>query len=337
MDDLGQPDEFFAFLETIPGYKLDNFAKDSINFIAAETQFENANYDRAVNSYTDYLRKFPQGRYILPAHYHRGESYSVLKRYSEALGDYEWVVGRGPSRYYIKALEKAAIIAYNHEQNFAKSFDLYQQLEQDAINEDMRFEAQLGGLRSAYRINNTQAVYDLAGKVSNNSFATQSQKSTASFYLGKIAFDRQDYDNAMSSFEDVIRLSDNEQTAEARYLKAYIYYVRRDLETAQTLLINANKESSAYPYWVAKSVILLSDVLAEKGDLYNARAALEALLENYNQDQELVSIAQNKLNQLNTQINQASRLAPNINNSSNRLEMENDTGNNNNNRNNNNK
>ena len=337
VDDLGQPDEFFAFLETIPGYKLDNFAKDSINFIAAETQFENANYDRAVNSYTDYLRKFPQGRYILPAHYHRGESYSVLKRYSEALGDYEWVVGRGPSRYYIKALEKAAIIAYNHEQNFAKSFDLYQQLEQDAINEDMRFEAQLGGLRSAYRINNTQAVYDLAGKVSNNSFATQSQKSTASFYLGKIAFDRQDYDNAMSSFEDVIRLSDNEQTAEARYLKAYIYYVRRDLETAQTLLINANKESSAYPYWVAKSVILLSDVLAEKGDLYNARAALEALLENYNQDQELVSIAQNKLNQLNTQINQASRLAPNINNSSNRLEMENDTGNNNNNRNNNNK
>ena len=337
VDDLGQADEFFAFLETIPGYKLDNFAKDSINFIAAETQFENANYERAVNGYTDYLRKFPQGRYILNAHYHRGESYSVLLRYSEALVDYEWVVSRGPSRYYLKALEKAAIIAYNHEQNFAKSFDLYQQLEQDAVNEDMRFEAQLGSLRSAYRINNTQAVYDLAGKVAQNPYATQGQKSTASFYLGKIAFDRQDYDNALNSFEEVIKLSDNEQTAEARYLKAYVYYVRRDLETAQTLLINANKESSAYPYWVAKSVILLSDVLAEKGDLYNARAALEALLENYNQDQELVSIARNKLNQLNSQINQASRLAPNIN--SNRLEMENDPGgnnNNNNNRNNNN-
>ncbi len=329
VDDLGQADEYFAFLETIPGYKLDNFARDSINFIAAETQFENANYERAVVAFTDYLRKFPRGRYLLEAHYHRGESHSVLRQYSQALSDYEWVVGRGPSRYYLKGLEKAAIIAYNHEQNFAKAFDLYQQLELSASTEDMRFEAQLGGLRSAYRVNNTQAVFDLANKVSNNPNATTEQKSTANFYIGKIAFDRQDYSGALASFDEVIRLSDNEQTAEARYLKAYIYYLRRDLETAQTQLINANKESSAYPYWVAKSVILLSDVLAEKGDLYNARAALEALLENYNEDPELITTAQNKLNQLNSQINQASRLAPNVNR--NTLEMENETGNNNNN------
>lgn len=332
VDDLGQADEYFAFLETIPGYKLDNFARDSINFKAAESQFENANYDRAVASYTDYIRKFPQGRYSLEAHYHRGESYSVLRQYSQALEDYEWVLGRGPSRYYLKSLEKAAIIAYNHEQNFAKSYDLYRQLELSATSEDMRFEAQLGGLRSAYRINNTQAVFDLAGKVANNPNATQAQIATANFYLGKIAFDRQDYTSAMASFDKVIQLSDNEQTAEARYLKAYIFYLKRDLETAQNQLINANRESSAYPYWVAKSVILLSDVLAEKGDLYNARAALEALLENYKEDQELISIAQTKLNQLNTQINRTSRLAPNV--ESNTLEMINEgTNNNGNNRN----
>ena len=35
-------------------------------------------------------------------------------------------------------------------------------------------------------------------------------------------------------------VSDNEQTAEARYLIAYIYYVRRDLEVAQQLCLNAN-------------------------------------------------------------------------------------------------
>ena len=332
VDDLGKADEYFAFLETIPGYKLDNFAKDSINFKAAESQFENANYERAIAGYSEYLRRFPQGRYALQAYYHRGESNSVLRQYSAALRDYEEVVRRGNSRFFLKALEKAAIIAYNHEQNFAKSYDLYQQLEAAANSEDMRFEAQLGALRSAYRINNTQAVYDLAGKVANSPNATPQQRATAKFYIGKIAFDRQDYDNALASFEEVIANSDNEQTAEARYLKAYVYYLRRDLETAQTLLINANKESSAYPYWVAKSVILLSDVLAEKGDLYNARAALEALLENYNDDQELVNIAQTKLNTINSQINQASRLAPNTDATRRGLlEME-ESGNNNNNR-----
>ena len=72
--------------------------------------------------------------------------------------------------------------------------------------------------------------------------------------------------------------------------------------------INANRESSGYPYWVARSVILLSDILAEKGDLYNARAALEALLENYNEDPELVQTARTKLEQLETLISRGSRL-----------------------------
>nr|HQU58050.1 hypothetical protein [Saprospiraceae bacterium] len=76
----------------------------------------------------------------------------------------------------------------------------------------------------------------------------------------------------------------------------------------QRLCIEANKQSSAYPYWVAKSVILLSDVLTEKGDLYNARAALEALLENYNEDAAVVAEARQKLAAINTQLNRSSRL-----------------------------
>ncbi|MEZ5044248.1 MAG: tetratricopeptide repeat protein [Saprospiraceae bacterium] len=330
IDDLGKADDYFSFLETIPGYKVDNFAKDSINFKAAEAQFENGNYQRAVDAYTDYIRKFPTGSYLLTAYFHRGESYSILRQYSPAFKDYDFVVSKGTSRYYVKALEKGAIIAYNHEQNFNKSFELYTLLESAATNEDMRFEAQLGSLRSAYRIGNTQAVYSLAGKVANSPSASQQQVATANFYLGKIAFDRKEYDNALTTFEKVKKLSDNEQTAEARYLIAYIYYLKRQLDTAQNLCINANKESSGYPYWVAKSVLLLSDIFAEKGDLYNAKAVLEALLENYKEDEDLISSARTKLATINKQLNQTSRL--DLGGDSNRLEF--DEGGNNNNKNN---
>lgn len=324
VDDLGRPDDYFAFLETIPGYKIENSTKDSINFAAAESQFENGNYDRAIRGYTDYLRKFPTGRNALIAYYHRGESYSVLRQYSNALRDYETVFNKGQSRFYLKALEKAAIIAYNHELDFNKSYQLYSRLENDATNEDLRFEAQLGALRSAYRTNNTRAVYDLAAKVSNHPRATNLQQATANFYLGKMAFDQKDYDNALNAFEKVTRQSDNEQTAESRYLVAYIYYLKRDLERAQEIAINANRESSAYPYWVANSIILLSDILSEKGELYSAQAALEALLDNYNEDQDLVNIARTKLDQINRQINSSNRLVPRDNSG----ELELDEGNN---------
>lgn len=310
VDDLGKPDEYFAFLETIPGYDVKDDEKEAINFKSAEAQYENGNYEKAIEAYTSYLRKYPRGRNTLVAHYHRGESHGVLKQYGEALKDYEYVISKGPSKYYAKALPKAALIAYNFEKNFAKAYDYYTKLEEVAEDDDTRFEAQLGALRSAYRSDNNQAVLSLADQVANHPNSTDDQKAAARFYQGKVAFDQKDYDKARTAFNEVVNLSDNEQTAEARYLIAYIYYLQRDLNTAQQLCLNANNESSNYPYWVAKSVILLADILAEKGDLFNAQAALESLIEHYDEDQELVNIAKAKLAKIKEQSAASSRIAP---------------------------
>lgn len=315
VDDLGQTDEYFAFLETIPGYKVGSDEKEAISLKAAESQFENGNYEKAIEAYNDFLRKYPSGRNSLLAHYHRGESYSVLKKYSEALIDYDFVIQKGQSVYYAKALKKAGLIAYNHEQDFAKAFSYYSLMETAASDDDTRFEAQLGAMRSAYRINNSSAVFSMAEKVSKNPRATDEQKATAYFYLGKIYSDQKSYDKALSALNEVTKLSDNEQTAEARYMIAYIYYMQRDLDIAQQLCLNANKESAGYNYWIAKSVILLADILAEKGDLFNAQAALEGLIENYDEDQELVAIAKAKLQQLKTNAASSNRLIDDTDNS----------------------
>lgn len=307
IDDLGRTDDYFAFLESIK-YDVDEGQKEEVAFKAAESQFENGNYDRAIEGFNRYLRQYPNGRNSLTAHYHRGESYSVLKQFSLALKDYEFVVDKGPSNHYLKALEKAAIIAYNHEQDFGKSYNLYTKLEQSAVNDDQRFEAQIGALRSAYRAGNSDAVYNLANKVVNNNRVSEDQEAAANFYLGKVAFDRKDYDNALSAFAQVKRLSDNELTAEARYLEAYIMYLRKDLDRAESLIKEASRASSSYPYWVASGIILISDVYAEKGDLFRAKATLEALLANYNEDEELVKTAQQKLDRIKARERASNRL-----------------------------
>ncbi len=308
VDDLGKPDDYFAFLETIPGYKVNNSAKDDLSFKAAETQFENANYDRAIDGYSQYIKKFGNGKNILRAYFNRGESYSILKKYSEALKDYAFVVNKGQSQYYLKALRKAAIISYSHEKNYSRAYDFYSKLEAAATNDDVKFDAQLGALQSAYRMDDFEAVANMADKVRSNPRASKEQRAMANFYIGKIAFDNKNYDKALASFNQVTKNSDNEQTAEARYLIAYIYYVRRDLDIAKQLCLNANQESSSYQYWVAKSVILLADILSEQGDLFNARAVLEGLIENYKEDQELIKIAKAKLAQLQDKEESSSRL-----------------------------
>ena len=310
VDDLGKADDFFAFVETIPGLTVGADDKEALNFKAAESQFNNGKYEQAIAGYSQYLGKYPNGQNVLLAYYRRADAYSVLKQYSKALQDYERVAARGASKYYSKSIQKAALIAYNHEQNFQKAYQLYVQWEQAAENSEDRYEAQEGAMQSAYRLNNLSAVLTWAEKVASNPQATEEQKANASYYVGKIAYDQNDYNKALAALNDVTKNTNNEKAAEARYLIAYIYYVQRDLELAQQLCLNANKESSAYPYWVAKSVILLADVLAEKGDLFNAQAVLEGLIENYDDDPELVNIAKAKLEQLKGREAAASRLIP---------------------------
>jgi len=308
VDDLAQPDVYFAFLETIPGYKVQAGEKESINFKAAASQYENGNYGKAIISLNNYIRLYPGGKNIIKAYFYRGDAHTAEKQYTEALRDFEKVIEKGNSSYYVKALDKAAIIAYYHAEDYEKSYDFYSRLEAATDKMDTRLEAQEGALSSAYLIGNGTAVLAYADKVLKNPDVTTEQRALASFYVGKVAFDKEEYLDALRAFNEVTKSSNNEETAEARYLIAYIYYVQRDLEVAEQITLNAQAESSEYPYWAGKSIILLADILAEKGDVLNARAVLEGWIESYNEDEELLNIAKKKLEQLKAREAASNRL-----------------------------
>ncbi len=308
--DLGQPDEYFAFLETIPNFKTDNYSRDSLSFKAAIAPYEEGDYARAIQQLTDYLRKFPNGSHALEALYSRGDSYLALKQYSQALQDYRKVVERGKSRFYLKALEKAAIIAEEHEKDYDLAYEYYRKLMDEAVSDDQRLLAYTGALAAAWQTKRTDVIPDLARKVINHPGASNLQKAKAYFYMGKVAFDQKDYDTALAAFEHVEALSDNVMTAEARYLIAYIYYLNRDLAKAEEKCMSNNAASGAHKYWVAKSVLLLADIYMERGDLFSARAALEALLEQYKDgDPEILAEARRKLDQVKQASGATNRLS----------------------------
>jgi len=141
----------------------------------------------------------------------------------------------------------------------------------------------------------SKEVNDLVLAVMQHPNATNDHKATAQFYKGKLAFDKNLLNEAVTAFNEVSRLSDNELTAEARYLIARIYYLQNEYELAETLTKEAYKESSNYPYWVAQSLILLSDILVAKEDYFNAKAALEVVIENFKEDEETLDKAKQKL------------------------------------------
>jgi tetratricopeptide (TPR) repeat protein len=315
VDKMGRPDLFFQFFETLPGQEVNADGREAITFQAAQSQYESGNYDRAASALTDYLRQYPNTPNALAATFFRGDSYVALQRYPDALADFEQVANSGPSGYYLPALNKGSLIAYRQVKDYQRSARLFGLLERAAPSEDIRIDAQVGAMQSAYQLNDTRGVEDYAKKVASNPAAATNQRLIANFYIAKLAYDRRDYRTALPALEQVIANSDDERAAEARYLRANIAYLQGELDKAVDLALSANRESSGYPYWVAKTVLVLADALKDKGsdDLYNARAALEALLENYNGDAQIVADARDRLTIVEALINAGSRISAPVN------------------------
>ncbi len=310
VDDLGRPDDYFSFLETVPGFKLDASVRDSINFASAQGQYQSANYDRAIEQYSSYLAEFPKGAYASEAFYRRADAYLILQQFPEALSDFEQLIQRGEGPYYAEALEKAALLAYDAEQDFAKAYRYFSRLLETNSEQARDPATRLNAIRAAYRSKNTEAVYALAQPIIQAPNLPEKDKAIAGFYLGKVAYDQKDYDRALASFNAVIRNNEGEAAAEARYLVARIYYLRRELDLAEAIAIQAQRQSAGHPYWVAKSTLLLIDLFLEKEDFLSARAVAEGLVTNYRGDKDLEREAERKLKEVQRAADAASRVAP---------------------------
>ncbi len=309
VDDLGKPNEYLAFLETVPGVKLDNSVRDSINFASAQNKYQEGDYTEAVDQYTSYLNNYPGGGYAVEALYRRADAYLVQRKYKEALSDFESIVQRGAGQYYTEALTKAARIAYDSERDFEKASRYYNKVIEDA-GDQASPELRLMALRASYRSGDAKAVYGLTQQINADPNASEPTRAIASFYDGKVAYDRKDYDRALASFDRVVEVDDGEAAAEARYLTGRIYYLQRNLEKAKEVAISAQRKSSGHPFWVARSVLLLTDVFVDQGDLLSARAVAEGLVENYRGNEKLEAEAKKKLAEVTRAMDAASKVRP---------------------------
>ncbi|MBC7886188.1 MAG: tetratricopeptide repeat protein [Saprospiraceae bacterium] len=324
INDLGQSDEYVAYVSSLPGYAISGISADSLAFKVGELKYIDGEYAKAILGFNNYLDKYPKGLNRIKALYLRAESNTILKHYTLSLEDYEKLVNLGTSEYYLQSIRKAALITYNYTQSFDKAFKYYDLYYSNTRDETEKYQASLGALRSAFRISNTDAVLKYSPLVSNHSQTNNDEKSTAIYYLAKTQLRISNPEAAKTSFIKVSELTNNNQAAESRYLIAEIYFKQNKIDQAEIQCNTANDKNTLYPYWIAKSLILMSDIYVLKNDLFNARAALEAVIENFQDNEELTSEAQSKLKLIESLEQKNNRIRPD---SKNLLELDTTGGN----------
>ncbi len=298
INDLGKPDEYIVIASRIPGYEISSAMADSLAYSVGNAKYQEGDYDKAIAGLNNYLDKYPNGINQLNALYLRGECYTLTKKYGQALTDYEAVIAKGNSEYYPSSIKKSAIIAYNHTQSFDKSAKYYIMYYDITTDEKEKLIASLGAMRSTFRTNQADLIEKYANIVAKHPNATNDDKTSSSYYLAKTYQKSSQWEKAKAQYQKVELMSNNHLAAEARYQQAEITFTQGKYIDAEKLVDVANEKNGSYSHWIVKGLLLLSDIYIQRTDLLNARAACEAILENFKDDDELTKLAEAKLKQI---------------------------------------
>ncbi len=291
---IGKAEEYIHFLESVPDVKISASEVDSVTYLAAETIFKKGDCNASIISFSDYLQKFPDGFFALEVHFYRGECYYSVKNYKKGLQDYDYVINEPKYLFTEQSLLKAARINYFINKDYGTAMGHYKKLHEIAAYKENQYEALFGILRSAYYTNQQHDVFTYAPLIESSELATVEDKLELYYYLGMVAMQNNNLDTAMLEFTKIVEAANNERAAESKYNIAIIQFKRGDFESSIASCFSVIKQVPSYYYWVIKSYILLADNYTEKGEIFQAKATLQSIIDNY-KDDELLNIAEEKL------------------------------------------
>ena len=128
-----------------------------------------------------------------------------------------------------------------------------------------------------------------AGKVLALDKIDDGLKNRASVILARSYFAHGNFQKAEKTFFTLSKNATDRVGAEATYMMAYLNYLNDSLQMTETIIYQLANDFTS-DYWIAKGFILLSDIYAQKGNDFQAKATLQSIIENYD-GEELLNVA----------------------------------------------
>ena len=125
--------------------------------------------------------------------------------------------------------------------------------------------------------------------------ADEDLKSDAYFIHAKANLELKDYVKSETSFHKVVELTKDIRSGEALYHIALFRYLEGEYEESEAACQNVVRQKPGYNYWIAKAIILLSDNFVAQEDYFNAKHSLQSIIDNYQGDDDIIQIAEEKL------------------------------------------
>ncbi len=284
------------------GMNVTAVKEDSLTYVAAERQYMSGNYPKAIEGLSEYVKNYCDGgRYCSMARYYLADSYYRTDKMSDALVHYGTLAQTDGNPYIEEACIRAADISYD-QKKFGESIKYFKKLQEVATNTEKLNAARLGVLRCSNHLGDNQTSIDIATEILNDPQTSAEVKSEATYNRMKAFLATGKNDEALPDLRTTAQNMRTEQGAEAKYLLAKYYFDKGDSNSAEQQIVEFAGSNTPYPYWLAKSFILLADINIKKGDDFQAKQYLKSLQSNYTEQNEIQQEINERLADIETRL-----------------------------------
>jgi len=294
---MGRPGLYLEYLEEnhLNDGKSES-DKDDLYFNVAKQTYLAGDFPEALKCLQAYVDAFPQGRNLGPAWYYIGECWYQAGQKEKAREAFATVMDQqGEGSYRELSAVKFARVSLDL-QHWQDAYGAYEYIGQNAKFPEHREEAAVGMMRAAYGLRNYDVAIQCADAVGDNA---ESNYIRAKSYL---ATSRRP--QALAYLKKLAASPSTREGAEATYLLIQDAYDRGQFDKVPDMTYDFAPKAGQQNYWLARSFITLADSFVEQGNIKQACATLESLLENYVPESESDDIrvtVNDKLNALENQ------------------------------------
>ena len=142
----------------------------------------------------------------------------------------------------------------------------------------------IGLMRSYNKLNQYDDVSIYADLILNGNY-DESVQYEATYYKAKALFESGSRTQSATLFNDIVtNYPISSIRAESAYHLALIKHLNGDYQGSLDDCFANKNEYSAYEYWVVKTFILIADNYAKLDNIFQAKATLESIVNNYTGD-----------------------------------------------------
>ena len=272
--------------------------QENMFYAPAIEAFRDSSFALAASNFEKYLVKFPTGRFKNDATFFMANAYFSAGDKEKAIAAYQKILEVANNSYTETAAARVAQHFYNSGK-YDEAIVAYSRIDKLSSKPALIFNTKLGLMRCNFLLQNWENTVLNAKAVLESSQLNNTIRIEAEYAKGLAEFSIENYAEAKSNLEYVIKNATTVLAAEARYTLAELYAKQEDYKKADAEVNGLIKMKPSYNFWVAKGLLLQAKLLIVQKDYFQAEQRLRSVIDHYPvKDDEILTNANALLDEL---------------------------------------